>query len=222
MISPGSGAPDYEGRLRRLRRVDLYMVTSESLSGRRTSLDVLDAVLAAGVRMVQLREKEKSKGELYHLACRFRSRTAEAGCLLIVNDHLDVALAAGADGVHLGREDLPIAAARSIAPKLIIGASSHSLAEALEAQGEGADYVNIGPIFPTKTKPEHQVFLGPEGIRDIGSELSIPFSCMGGINRDNIEELVKAGAKIVAVITAVTRAEDMTEAARTLRTLITG
>ena len=102
--------------------------------------------------------------------------------LLIINDHVDIALAVDADGVHLGQEDLPLAAARRIAPELLIGISTHSREEALKAQGEGADYVNIGPIFPTRTKEGVTRFLGPEAIPGIAAGLEIPFTVMGGID----------------------------------------
>jgi len=209
-----------EERLRKLEKVDLYFVTSEPLSAGRTSIEVLDAALSGGVRMVQLREKEKSKRELFELACVFRARTKEAGCLLIINDHLDVALATGADGVHLGQSDLPIDAARRIAPELILGASSHNLSQALAAQDAGASYVNIGPVFPTQTKPEHKTFLGPEAMGRIGGELRVPYSCMGGINEENIEQVVGAGAQIVAVVTAVSKAPDPAAAVRRLREIL--
>ncbi|RME22414.1 MAG: thiamine phosphate synthase, partial [Deltaproteobacteria bacterium] len=154
------------------------------------------------------------KGELYRLAVEVRRRYPEI--LLIVNDHLDVAMAAGADGVHLGQQDLPVAAARTVAPELIIGASSHSLEQALDAEKAGADYVNIGPIFPTGTKP-HSEFLGPETIARISPHLGVQFTVMGGIGPENIEDVLRAGARIVAVVTAVCAAPDPQAAARLLR-----
>ncbi|MBW2532098.1 MAG: thiamine phosphate synthase [Deltaproteobacteria bacterium] len=211
---------DRTARREALEAVDLYLVTSASASRGRPSLDILDAALDAGVRMVQLREKELGKGDLYQLAREFRSRTTAAGCLLIINDHVDVALACGADGVHLGQSDLPVEAARSIAPGLILGASSHDEDEARQAARAGADYVNIGPIFPTSTKPDASRFLGPEAISTIAPSLSIPFTCMGGISRDNVNRVLARGARIVAVVSAVTAAEDPAAAARELRDLV--
>ncbi len=198
----------------------MYVVTSEAHSAGRTSLEVLDACLAAGVRMVQLREKEKSKKDLYELALKFREKTREAGCLFIVNDCVDLALAVGADGVHLGRSDLPVEAARRIAPDLLIGASSHNVEQAEYAQSAGADYVNIGPIFPTATKPEHKTFVGPEMIGRVMEAVDIPVTCMGGITHSNIAQVARAGAKIVAVVTAVTKADDMRKSAARLRDII--
>ncbi len=211
---------DFKQKKEKLSVADLYVVTSESLSAGRTSLEVLDAVILAGVRIVQLREKEKTKGDLYRLAVEFRKRTQEAGTLLIINDHVDVALAAGADGVHLGRSDMPIDAARRIAPNLLIGASSHNVEQALEAESAGADYINIGPVFKTLTKPEHQNFVGPEMVAKVVGQVQIPVSCMGGINQSNIAAVVGAGPGMVAVVTAVTQASDMRKAAEELRNFL--
>ena len=120
----------------------------------------------------------------------------------------------------LGQEDLPVRAARNIAPDLIIGASSHNLTEALKAEKDGADYVNIGPIFPTKTKANTVRFLGPEAIAEIGSRLTVPFTTMGGIHPDNIARVLKAGARRVAMITGITRASDIAVRVRQLRKTI--
>jgi thiamine-phosphate pyrophosphorylase len=149
-------------RLAAFAATDLYVVITEAFCAGRTALEVLDRALAAGVRLVQMREKDWDGRRLYLQAVEFRRLTAAAGALFIVNDRVDVALAAGADGVHLGQEDLPVGAVRQIAPHLIIGASTHSLDEALAAQDAGASYVNIGPIFATQTKATPHGPLGPE------------------------------------------------------------
>ncbi|MCZ7585695.1 MAG: thiamine phosphate synthase [Deltaproteobacteria bacterium] len=192
-------------------------MTSEAFSAGRPSLEVLDAVLAAGVRLVQLREKDKSKAELEELAHVFRQKTREAGCLLIVNDHVDIALAVEADGVHLGQGDLPVAEAKATAPDLLVGVSCHNAEQAVQAQAGGADYVNIGPIFPTATKPGHDRFLGAFAILQIAPKLTISYTCMGGITEENIDEVLAVGARIVAVVSAVTAAPDIEAAARALR-----
>jgi len=208
-------------RLARFPAADIYVVTCAPLSRGRSNDDVLEAVIAGGGRMIQLRDKDASPRELYAMAQRFRQRTREAGVLLIINDYLDVALAVDADGVHLGQDDLPLEAARRIAPDLIIGRSTHSLHQALDAQAGGADYINIGPIFPTGTK-EHSAPLGPQAIRTIAPHLHIPFTVMGGINLANIDDVVAAGARRIAVVTAVTQADDMAAAVRALRARIPG
>jgi thiamine-phosphate pyrophosphorylase len=196
---------------------DLYPVTGAAQSAGRSTLAVVEAVIAAGCRVVQLREKELCRREYYHLARRVRQLTEAQGVLLICNDHVDVALAVGADGVHLGQQDLPIGAARRLAPELLLGASTHNMQEALAAQRAGADYVNIGPIFPTRTKEGATCFLGPEAVEQIGGCLKVPFTVMGGITLDNVEELLARGARRLAVVSAVTAAPDVEAAARALR-----
>lgn len=198
-----------ETRKKLFQDVDIYPVTCEALSSGRSNLEVLEGVIQGGAKIIQLREKELPKRDLYHLAKEFRDITRRAGILLMINDHLDIALATDADGVHLGQEDLPVGTARKIAPELLIGASSHSLEEALEAQEAGADYVNIGPIFPTRTKAGVTHFLGPEAIGNIAPHLKIPFTVMGGINASNIELVLKQGARHIAMVTGITQAPDI-------------
>jgi thiamine-phosphate pyrophosphorylase len=202
--------------------VDIYPVTCEKLSAGRSNLEVLEGVIKGGARIVQLREKEATGRELYQQAVRFREITARAGVLLIINDRIDIALAVDADGVHLGQDDLPLGAARKLGPELIIGASTHSLEEAVRAQEEGADYVNIGPIFPTSTKAGAVRFLGPEAISRISPSLTVPFTVMGGIHSENLHEVIRHGARRVAMVSEITQAPDIAEAVRKLRKTIRG
>ncbi|GBE16031.1 thiamine-phosphate synthase [bacterium BMS3Abin14] len=180
-------------------------------------MEVLDGLIRGGARIVQLRDKDASKGDLYQVAMRFREITSKAGILLIINDHVDIALAVDADGVHLGQDDLPVEAARRIGPDLLVGISTHTLGEALAAQSSGADYINIGPIFYTGTKGGISDFLGPEAITAIGSGLEIPFTVMGGIKQTNIHEVLARGARRIAVVTALTQATDIAAAVRAMR-----
>jgi thiamine-phosphate pyrophosphorylase len=203
-------------RMARFREAGLYLVTSQALSGGRTTVEIVAAALAGGVRLIQLREKEMPLREYVALAGRIRALTAEHGALLIINDRVDVALAVGADGVHLGQDDFPIPEARKLGPDLVIGASTHSIEEAVRAQVEGASYVNIGPLFPTGTKRWEGEFLGVEGMRRIAAHVQVPFSVMGGIKREHIPELVAAGARTIALVTAVTAAAHPEAAAREL------
>jgi thiamine-phosphate pyrophosphorylase len=211
---------DLAARLARFRDTDLYVVIMEEFCAGRSSIAVLDAVLDAGVRLVQFREKGLEDNAFYDRCRAFRERTRAAGALLIVDDRVDMALAVEADGVHLGQTDLPVRAARRIAPDLLIGASTHHLREALAAQDAGASYVNIGPIFATQTKTGSAGAVGPDMIDAIAPHLSIPFTCMGGIKEHNVGEVVKRGARHVAVVTAVTAAEDVRAAALALRRAI--
>jgi thiamine-phosphate pyrophosphorylase len=134
----------------------------------------------------------------------------------MINDHLDVALGVDADGVHLGQDDFPLAEARRLAPELILGASTHGREEALQAVRNGADYYNIGPIFPTETKEGVSRFLGPEAIPKISKGISIPFTVMGGIKPDNLASLLAQGASKIAVVTALTQASDIQAATRAM------
>jgi len=204
----------------RFERAGLYLVTSQGLSRGRSTEDIVRLALAGGVRLIQLREKEMPFSKLFRLAEKIRSMTKKAGALLIINDRLDLALAVEADGVHLGQDDLPAAYARKIAPALIIGASTHSLKEAIAAQKAGASYINIGPIFPTKTKKWNEKFLGIPKMKQIAAKIQIPFTVMGGIKAEHIPDLVRAGAKTIAVVTAVTAAENPRQAAKELLALI--
>lgn len=210
----------HEERMARFREAGLYLVTSQPLSAGRTTVDIVESALAAGVRLIQLREKEMSAREYVALAGQVRRLTAAAGALLIINDRVDVALGVGADGVHLGQDDYPVPLARKLAPDLIIGASTHNVEEALRAQAEGASYINIGPIFPTGTKQWEGEFLGVEGLRRVATVARVPFTIMGGIKQSHIPELVQAGARTIALVTAVTAATDPEAAARELMATI--
>jgi thiamine-phosphate pyrophosphorylase len=204
-------------RIDAFREIDLYPVTCESLSAGRTNVQVLEGLIAGGAKVVQLRDKEASPGDLYKTAVTFREMTKKASMLLIINDYVDIALAVNADGVHLGQDDMPPEAVRSIAPDLLVGISTHSLEQVLIAQAAGADYINVGPIYPTGTKEVAVKVMGPEAVTDIGSKVDIPFTVMGGIKESNMDELLKRGAKRLAVVTAVTEAEDIAEATNRMR-----
>ncbi len=208
-----------EKRKKLFDEIDLYTVTCEELSNGRTNYEVLDAVIKGGGKIIQLRDKKCSKNNFLKMAEKFREITANAGVLLIINDYIDVAVEIDADGVHLGQEDFPISEARALSPDLIIGSSSHNLEEAVEAQNNGADYVNIGPIFQTNTK-KHLTAAGVEMIGKIAPHLTIPFTVMGGIKITNINEVLQTGARKIAVVTAITMADDMAMAVRELRAVI--
>ncbi len=208
--------PLHDERIARFKETGLYVVITEKFCNGRSPLEVLQAVLNAGVKLVQFREKNSNGLDLFTMASKFKELTAEAGALMIVNDRVDVALAVEADGVHLGQSDLPIDVARAMAPDLIIGASSHNLDEALSVQQAGADYVNIGPIFATQTKDVPTGAVGPEMIDTISPHLNIPFTVMGGIKPHNVDEVLRRGARHPAVVTAVTAADNVEAAAKEL------
>lgn len=204
-------------RMAAFAAADLYVVITEEFCAQRSPIQVLEATLDAGVRLVQLREKHLSDKELYRRALEFRELTSRKNTLFLLNDRIDIALATGADGVHLGQDDLPIEVARQLAPELIIGCSSHSAQEAIAGQSSGASYVNIGPIFSTQTKSHTSGPLGPDAIEDISSRLTAPWTVMGGIKASNVDLVLARGARLVAVVTAVTAADDVQAACATLR-----
>jgi thiamine-phosphate pyrophosphorylase len=220
MMADSTPESTHAGRMTRFREAGLYLVTSEALSGGRRTVDVVREALAGGVKLVQLREKDRPVRELLAMAIELRRMTREADAVLIINDRVDVALASEADGVHLGQSDFPVSAARQIAPDLIIGASSHCLEEALGAEREGASYVNIGPLFPTRTKDWQGDFLGLAGLRSIAPHVGVPFTVMGGIKPRHVPELLQAGAGTIALVTAVTAAESPRAATEELLRLI--
>jgi len=210
----------HHDRMERFCRAGLYLVTSQPLSRGRSTLEIIKAALAGGARLIQLREKEMPLSEFIRLAEQARRLTAKSGALLIINDRLDVAMGIDADGVHLGQDDFPVELARKLAPQLIIGASTHNVAEAKAAWKAGASYINIGPLFSTQTKAWPGRFLGLKGLRDIAMHAQIPFTVMGGIKRQHIPELLEAGARTIAVVTAVTAAANPQAATRELLSLI--
>ena len=192
----------------------LYLVLDRSASGGRDLEDILAGALAGGAEMVQLREKTEPSGTIFPLAQRLRARCRAAGVPFIVNDRVDLAVAVDADGVHLGQEDLPPAAARSLLKTgMILGLSTHSEAQATAAQAAGADYVAVGSMFPTTTKPI-QHLVGPALARRVRPLVRVPLIGIGGITPENAAEVIAAGCDGVAVISAVGAAPDPEAAAR--------
>jgi thiamine-phosphate pyrophosphorylase len=209
-------------RMKKFRKAGIYFVTSELVSEGRATLDIIKAALDGGIKLIQLREKDIPVNSFVKLALEARKLTAGYDALLIVNDRPDVAMASGADGVHLGQDDFPFDKARRLAPDLIIGASTHNVKEAKEAETAGASYINIGPIFKTETKKWDEEFLGIAGIKEIASAVNIPFTVMGGIKKEHIPELRDAGANAIALVTAITSATDPETATEELLAAFSG
>ena len=207
-------------RLAAFMNIDLYPVISSEFTAGRDPLDVLRQIADGGARIVQLREKNRSKKEICAMAADYRRITAEYGMLLIINDHLDIALATGADGVHLGQDDLPLNLAVPISGGLILGCSTHNPAEAAEAVADGADYINIGPVYPTNTKTVACGAIGLTMLAAISKAVNIPFTVMGGIKSHHIPELVKTGATRIAMVTEITQAGNITAKVQEIRSLI--
>lgn len=198
----------------------LYVVTDEKLSCGLTHAEIARRAVAGGANVIQLRDKEKSSRELYEIACEIREICRDRS-LFFVNDRLDIALAAKADGVHLGQDDLPIEAARQIVPEnFLIGISVGNVDEARAAETAGADYVAVSPVFATASKTDAGVGHGVKAIRDIRAAVKCPVIGIGGINADNAAELIDAGLDGVAVISAVVSATDVTAAAENLSAIV--
>jgi thiamine-phosphate pyrophosphorylase len=188
---------------------------------KRGHIEVARAALEGGARLIQLREKRMEGRALWGVARAMRALTQKYGAALIVNDRVDIALAAEADGVHLGQEDIPLAVARRLlGPEAVIGVSVSSEEEAEAAEKEGASYVSVGSIFPTASKPDAGEAIGVEPLSRIKRMVGLPVLAIGGVNCDNVQAVIRAGANGVAVISAIAEAEDMVEATRRLKSLI--
>ena len=196
----------------------LYLVTDRPLCRGRDLIEVVMEAVEGGVTLVQLREKAASTREFLREGIRLRNHLKERGIPLIINDRLDIALALHADGVHLGKDDMPYETAREfLGPQKIIGLSAESVEDAITADQKGADYIGVSPIFTTPTKPELETGLGMEGIKRIREKIPLPLVAIGGINASNCRLALESGADGVAVVSAICSAEDPREAARAIR-----
>ena len=205
-------APPVEERRARLAAAHLYAITADQDPER--LVKAAEDCLRGGAPVLQLRHKALARGELLTLAQRLREITAAAGALLIVNDHLDIALLAEADGVHLGDDDLSVAEARRLAgPTFLVGASASNPDTARAAVTAGADYLGAGPAFATPLK-EAKPVIGPEGVAAVQKAVDVPVFGIGGVTPENAAELVAAGIRRACMIRALFEAEDSEAAAR--------
>ena len=198
------------------KKLKLYVITDRRF---RDEVESVKETLEGGATAIQLRLKGVPTREMVEVGREIRKLTEDYDALYIVNDRLDVALAVGADGVHVGQEDMPVDIVKEIAPNLIVGVSASNLREALEGEKKGADYIGAGSVFPTRTK-ENAKLLGLEGLREIVENVHIPVVAIGGINHENVKEVLKVGVDGVAVISAIVGAEDVVEATRRMREII--
>ena len=190
---------------------ETYLVTQSDLSAGRTTAEIVAGALAGGVDAVQVREKDRTAAEQLRIARGLREPTAEAGAALIVNDRVDIAAAADADGVHLGDDDVPVGVARDqLGPEAIVGRSVSTPEAAREAEAAGADYLGVGAVYTTGSKDvdEENQAIGLDAVEAIADSVSIPFVGIGGVTPERAPEVVAAGADGVAVITAITRADE--------------
>ncbi|MEC9486321.1 MAG: thiamine phosphate synthase [Prosthecochloris sp.] len=196
----------------------LCFITSENGN----PVEEAEAALQGGAGMIQLRRKNASGRELFELSTALIQRCHAHNALLIVNDRLDIALASGADGVHVGQDDLPVTTARQLLPPgRIVGCSAYSIDEAVSAERDGADYIGAGHIFETGSKEKHDPPLGPPAIARFKEAVSIPIIAIGGITENNAPEIIRHGADGIAVISAIAASSDPRHAAQRLMNLFT-
>ncbi len=203
------------------KSLKFYVIADEETmkkSGHESLETLVSALLRGGATTIQLRCKGASASELGAVSRRIRSLMTDPRTLLIINDRMDVALVAEAHGVHLGPDDLPLAAARKMAPKeFLIGSSVDTAEEARQAESEGADYLGAGPVYPTQTKKTTNPVIGPKGLEEIVMAVSIPIVGIGGIGPENISEVLDTGAAGAAVVSSVVSSADPEAAVRALR-----
>jgi len=190
----------------------LYAIIDNSIRPELSNIEIAKRALPGGTKIVQLRGKGLSSKELLEQAREIRELTRKAGATFIVNDRADIALLSDADGVHLGQDDLPIAAARNVLGKdKLIGISTHNIEQALKAEQEGADYVGFGPVFGTTTKTDAEEAKGITALAEVKTRVSIPVIAIGGITLENLREVIDAGANGTAVISAIAKADNIEE-----------
>lgn len=190
-----------------LRKSNLCVILDRQACPKRSLIKLASAIKNKGAGLIQYRDKESPLGEVYKNALALRKALKNSPALFIVNDYVDIAKASDSDGVHLGQEDLPIKSARLILGRdKIIGKSCHNLAQAQEAQKEGADYIGIGPVFATPTKPGRKG-IGLRIMRRLKAQIKIPFFAIGGIDETNAIKLKSYGAGRIAVVRAVCKSK---------------
>jgi thiamine-phosphate pyrophosphorylase len=209
-----AGKPSLLERMRPLHDCRLYAIMDLGYVERGNAARVVEQMIEGGVDLIQLRGKNKSIGELADLAAELHELAAESSTPVIVNDHAEIARRVPVEGVHVGQDDDTIEIVRQKAARdILIGKSTHSLEQARAAQAEGAGYIGFGPIFATPTKPDY-VPIGLENIRRVHEEVNLPIFCIGGINIDNLQSVIDAGAKRVVLVSALLKARNIIDYAR--------
>lgn len=202
----------------RPEHVHLCVITDPGLAPGRDHADIARAALEGGADMIQLRDKTGNLRDLLPQARAIVALCRSHGAIFIVNDRVDLALAAEADGAHVGQEDLPAADARRLlGPGRILGVSTHDLEQAQAARGAEADYIGFGPVFPTGTKDTGYIPRGVAGLREIRQAMSLPILAIGGITLENVATVIEAGATAPAVISGIVAASDIAAAAAAFR-----
>lgn len=200
---------------RLLEKSRLYAILDKKAAGSRPLPDIALSLKKGGIDIIQLRDKQSKKEEILKNAFLIRKKLLPGKVIFIVNDYPDIAKITDADGLHLGQRDTSLTCARQIlGPYKIIGVSCRGLAQALKAQREGADYLGIGPIYPTPAKPEIKKGLGLGLLKELREKIKIPFFVIGGINPANIDDVVSAGAERVAICRAILQTNNISLAAK--------
>jgi thiamine-phosphate pyrophosphorylase len=199
----------------------LYTILDPDQTKGRPSAAVLQQLLDGGAKILQLRVKSMLPREFLELARLARAQTGAAGCQLIINDRVDIALACAADGVHLGQDDLPLAVGRKLMGQKIVGISTHDVEQARAAERNGADYIGFGPMFGTTTKSTGYSARGMEMLKQIRAAVKIPIVAIGGINEQNVQQVWQAGADAAAIISDILGSEDVATKTRRIVALQT-
>jgi thiamine-phosphate pyrophosphorylase len=187
----------------------LYAITGENFHPGRDLIEVMTEAIAGGVDWIQLRDKTSAREELLRKAKALRELTRKHGVTFIVNDHIDIALEVDADGIHLGQNDVPLVEARKRVGGKIIGISTHAIGEAVLAERQGADYIGVGPVFPTKTKADVVDPVTVSYVREVAETIRIPFVAIGGIKLHNVDEVIRAGATRICAVSEIVGSADV-------------
>lgn len=199
-------------RVANILRDGIYGITAEKFSKGRSNLEVVEEMIRGGITTIQYREKKHQKqvGEMLIECQQIRRLTRDHNVTFIINDHVDLALLVDADGVHVGQEDLPVEAVRSLIGKdKIIGLSTHNPEQAKEAVSLGADYIGVGPIYTTQTKEDVCDAVGLEYLEHVVANSPLPFVAIGGIKEHNIGEIISRGAKSICLVTEIVGSDDI-------------
>jgi len=199
-----------------LKKSQLYLILDRPTLGKRSLNKIYSAALGKQIGLIQLRDKKSAQSKVLKLATKLAKDLKNSQTLFIVNDDLNVAVASRADGVHLGQDDLSLKQARKIlGKKMIIGISCHNLSQALKAQKEGADYIGIGPVFPTATKPKLKA-IGLKVLRQLKDKIRIPYFAIGDICAGNLKKVIATGTKRIAVCRAIIKVKNSKKATEQL------
>ncbi len=200
----------------------IYGILGEKFSLGLSNVQVARQMVDAGVDVLQYREKpaEKSQKQMYEECREIRKITQDAGVPFIINDHADIALMVGADGIHQGQDDLPVKELRNIAPNMMIGCSTHSPEQAQKAIADGADYLGVGPIFATQTKEDVCDAVGFKYLEHVVKTHDIPFVAIGGIKRHNLKDILSRGAKTVCLVTEIIGAPNITKRIKEIKQIL--